>query len=160
MRSRCSAQLIQLETASFRRRSASPSLLCSRAAVCEASAKTVCGLRQVRSLRMLIPAATKSTSAWQAKLFRCAIPTPRRPIAPPAVQSMSLTEAAFLETLPCCFLSLPLHVLCRSRATHCTGEAGAAQKSRSRVRGFGGVFTFFCKWCTFDSSIVCFRVSV
>ena len=30
----------------------------------------------------------------------------------------------------------------RSRAADCTGEAGAAQKSRSRVRGFGGVFTF------------------
>ena len=90
---RCSAQLIQLETASFRRRSASPSLLCSRAAACKASAKTVCGLRQVRSLRMLIPAATTSTSAWQAKLFGCAIPTPRRPIARPAVQSMSLAAA-------------------------------------------------------------------
>ena len=34
--------------------------------------KTVCGLRQVRSLRMLIPAMTTSTSAWHTKLFRCA----------------------------------------------------------------------------------------
>ena len=41
----------------------------------------------------------------------------------------------------------------RSRAAGCTGEAGPAQKSRSRVRGFGGVFTFFCKWCTFVNRV-------
>ena len=96
----------------------------------------------VRSLRVLIPAATTSTSAWQAKLFGCAIPTPRRPIARPAVQSMSLAAAGLsrdpVMLLPvvafACAMQITSHsLLCAAMAT---------QKSRSRVRGFGGVFTF------------------
>ena len=40
--------------------------------------KVVCGLRQVRSLRMLIRARTTSISACQTMLFRCALPTSPR----------------------------------------------------------------------------------
>ena len=43
--------------------------------------KTVSGLRQVRSLRMLIPVRTTSTSAWQIKLFKCNMPKSLRLIA-------------------------------------------------------------------------------
>ena len=45
--------------------------------------KTVCGLRQVRPLRMLIPVRTTSTSAWQIKLFKCNMPKSLRLIALP-----------------------------------------------------------------------------
>jgi hypothetical protein len=40
--------------------------------MCGVSSKNVCGLHQVRFLRMLIPVRPHADSAWQAKLFRCA----------------------------------------------------------------------------------------
>ena len=73
---------------------------------------------------------------------------------------MSLTEAAFLETLSCCFLSLPLHVLRGHEPL--TALAKQEQLKRADLESvvLAGSSLFFCKWCTFDSSIVCFRVSV
>ena len=117
----------------------------------------MCGLRQVQSLRVLIPAAT-STSAWQAKHFRCAILTPRRPIAPPAVQSMSLAEAAFLETLSCCFLLLPLHVLRGHEPL--TALAKQEQLKRADLESVVLAGSSLSSVNGALSSIVCFRVSV
>ena len=92
-RSRCQPVLIQLEATSFCRRSASPSLPRSRAAQhARRQQKVVCGLRQVRSLRMLICARTTSISACQTMLFKCALPTPPRLIARPAAFAEHATD--------------------------------------------------------------------
>ena len=75
-------------------------------------------------------------------LFRCGMPTPRRPIARPAVQSMSLA-AAGLSRDPVMLLPVVAFACALQATSHSLlCAAVAAQKSRSRVRGFGGVFTF------------------
>ena len=142
-RRRCYSLLIQLETACFCRRSAAPSLPLSCAAACEASAKTVSGLRQVRSLRMLIHVVITGNNGMANTRLRCVIPTPRRLTARPAAcRACHSDRSPVLSfTLSAWLLPLPSHVL-QAMSLDCSGAAGAARKGEYRVRGFGGVFTF------------------
>lgn len=76
--------------------------------MCGVSSKNVCGLHQVRFLRMLIPVRPHADSAWQAKLFRCAsfmqaqlclqsMPRAIRPVL--SLMVLNICHAAF-----CCFV--------------------------------------------------------
>ena len=61
---------------------------------------------------------------------------------------------AFLETLSCCFLSLPLHVLCRPRATHCSALLWQLKRADLEFVVLAGSSLFFCKWCTFVNRVL------
>ena len=115
--------------------------------------KTVSGLRQVRSLRMLIPVRTTSTSASHIKLFKCNMPKSLRLIALPTEFAEHITNRSEFSLSRLCMMLLPV-LPCRHVMTgHCfesSRSAGAAQKGGYRVRDFGGVFTSpMCKWCIF-----------
>ena len=75
--------------------------------------KVVCGLRQVRSLRMLIRARTTSISACQTMLFRCALPTSPRLTAHPAAFAEHTTDLSPVPSLGCEML-LPVVALARA----------------------------------------------